>query len=84
MSNLLDELIKAELMRDMVRDAERRRLVRRVLAVRRRPPMRFYSAALAQLGRWLERWGCRLQARYSSIAEVGVATQVGCGPSGCS
>jgi hypothetical protein len=84
MPNLLDELIKAELMRDMVCDAERRRLVRRVLAARRRPPMRFYSAALARLGRWLERWGCRLQTRYGSIAEVGVATRVGGGPNGCS
>ncbi|MFL5807548.1 MAG: hypothetical protein ACJ8CR_38205 [Roseiflexaceae bacterium] len=84
MSSRLDELLKAEQVQDMLRDAERRGLVRRALATRRPPAMRFYSPALARLGRWLELWGCRLQTRYGAIAEVGVVTRVGDGRSGCS
>jgi len=83
MSSRLDELIKAEQVRDMVRDAERRGLIRRALAIRRQPPPRFYSPSLALLGRWLERWGCRLQMRYGGITEGRVVTRIGDGRSGC-
>jgi hypothetical protein len=68
----------------MIRQAERRQLVRQALAAQRRAPLWRYSPALAQLGRWLELWGCRLQTRYGAIAEVGVVTQVSNGRNGCS
>ena len=84
MSSRLDELIKAEQVRDMIRDAERRGLARRAFAARRPPRVPFYSPALAWLGHWLELWGCRLQMRYGTMAEAGIVTQVGDGRSGCS
>jgi hypothetical protein len=76
MSNWIDEAIREELRRDMLRAAERRQLVARAIAARRRPAP-FYSQALVQLGRRLEIWGCRLQTRYGMFAEAGFVTSVG-------
>ena len=74
MQNWLDERMKEELLRDMLYEAERRRLVKRALAARPRPA-RFYSPALARLGSRLVTWGCSLQARYGAIAEPPITTR---------
>lgn len=82
MTSWLDEQMKAEQFRDMMHAVERRRLVQRSVAARRRPLLRLYSPALTWLGRRLERWGYQLQTRYGMIAEVGVVTQVSNGRGG--
>jgi hypothetical protein len=51
--------------KDMMRKAEKRRLVKAILAARPRPN-RFYAPVLVGLGRLLTGWGLRLQARYGS------------------
>jgi hypothetical protein len=48
----------------------------------RRPARRLYSGALVRLGRRLEAWGCRLQARYDVLADAGVVPSVGERPAG--
>lgn len=75
MSNWIDEAIRAELRKDMLRAAERRHLVVQALAARRRPAI--YSLALVRLGRRLETWGRSLQVRYGALAEGGVVAPAG-------
>jgi hypothetical protein len=71
MTSWIDEAIKEEQRQDMLRDAARRRLIAQARVAGRRP-RRIYSPLLVRLGCWLETWGCRLQARYGVLAEVGV------------
>ena len=54
--------------RDRLREAERDRLVRRVLAGHRTGD-RFLVRALAWLGRYLVAWGQRLQERYGVVVD---------------
>ena len=63
---------------DLLREAERERLVRQVLAGREGRD-RFYCRGLTWLGRNLVTWGCRLQARYSAATAVVPASR--CQPS---
>lgn len=72
MLNRLDELVRAEQVQDIIRQVERLRLQQQALEARRWSSTRFYSPALAWLGRWLELWGCRLQTRYGTITKAGV------------
>jgi hypothetical protein len=82
MLNWIDEAIKEEQRRDMLRAAARRLLVAEAYAVNRRQrPV--YSPALARLGRRLELWGCRLQARYGVLAEAGIVRPAGEGARQC-
>ena len=53
--------------KDLLREAERYRLVRQVLAERGRGDRAWYRA-LAWLGRRLVAWGQRLQERYGAAA----------------
>jgi hypothetical protein len=82
MSSWIDEAIQEEMRKDMLRVAERRQLVARALAARTRPN-RFYSPALARLGRWLEVWGRGLQLRYGALADAGVGVPAGDHATGC-
>lgn len=62
-----DYLVARERYEDLLREAERERLVRQPLAGReKRHP--FYSGALTWLGRRLVAWGWRLQHRYASYS----------------
>jgi hypothetical protein len=76
MSSWIDEAIREEMRKDMLRAAEREQLAARALAARSRPD-RFYSPALARLGRRLEVWGRGLQLRYGTLADAGVGVSVG-------
>ena len=60
-------LIHQERYKDLLREAERYRLVRQALAGRERRD-RFHCRALTWLGRRLVAWGWRLQERYSAAA----------------
>lgn len=55
--------------KDMIREAEKRRLVKAVLAAQPKPN-KFYDHLLAGLGRSLTGWGLRLQARYGAMVEI--------------
>jgi hypothetical protein len=55
--------------RELLREAERNRLVRQALAGRERP-QRFYCRALTWLGRRLVAWGWHLQARYGPAGAI--------------
>jgi len=46
-------------------------------------PERRYSGALVWLGRWLEAWGRRLQARYGALAETEMVTTIHDRATGC-
>jgi hypothetical protein len=70
MSNWIDERMAEELRKDLLRAAERRRLIAQAIKVRR-PSARFYSQVLVRIGRGLEVWGCRLQTRYGTLAKAG-------------
>ncbi len=54
---------------DMIRKAERQRLIDTVLAAQPKPD-RFYDPMLAGLGRLLTDWGLRLQARYDAGCDM--------------
>ncbi len=54
---------------DMIRKAERQRLIDTVLAAQPKPD-RFYDPLLAGLGRVLTDWGLRLQARYDAGCDM--------------
>jgi hypothetical protein len=82
MTSWIDEAIKEEQRQDLLREAARRRLIAQARTASRRP-VRVYSPALVRLGRWLETWGCRLQARYGVLAEAGVVRSAGDGASRC-
>jgi hypothetical protein len=73
MPNWIDEQIQKQRFEDMLRTAQRDRQANLALAVRLQR-MRFYSPILARLGRWLEVYGYRLQARYGAVSEVAIAT----------
>ena len=80
MTSWIDEAIKEEQRKDLLRDAARRRLIAQVGAAKERPGRR-YSPALVRLGRWLEACGRNLQARYGLLAEAGVVRTAGDGTS---
>ncbi|MEJ2558985.1 MAG: hypothetical protein P8186_22770 [Anaerolineae bacterium] len=61
----LELAYREERRKDAMREAERRRLVRTVLAAQPKPA-RFHGRLLAGLGRLLIGWGLRLQARYGA------------------
>jgi hypothetical protein len=63
-----------ERQREMLREAEKNRLVRQVQAGRGRQ-QRFYSRALTGLGSRLVLWGCRLQTRYASPFQAANCTR---------
>lgn len=69
MISLVDLLAGEERRKDMMREAERRRLVKAVMSAQPKPK-RFYDRLLAGLGRSLTGWGVRLQARYGAIVEI--------------
>ena len=76
MTSWIDEAVREEQRRDMLREAARRRLIAQARVADRRPG-RIYSPTLVRLGRWLETWGCRLQARYGGLAEAGIVRLAG-------
>jgi hypothetical protein len=61
----LELAYQEERRKDMMREAEKRRLVKAILAAQPRPS-RFYAPVLVGLGRLLTGWGLRLQARYGA------------------
>jgi hypothetical protein len=61
----LELAYREERCKDMMREAERRRLVKAILAAQPRPN-RFYHPVLVGLGCVLIGWGLRLQARYGA------------------
>jgi hypothetical protein len=71
MPNWIDEQIQRQRFNDMVRTARRDQLASVVQATRPQRP-HFYHPILAEVGRWLEFWGYRLQTRYGT--EVAIAT----------
>jgi len=60
-----DFFVYREHYKDLLREAERNRLVRQALAGRESRD-RFHCRALTWLGRRLVAWGWRLQERYSA------------------
>ena len=64
-------LVRRERNKDLLREAERYRLVQQVLTARRRRG-RFYCWALIWLGRRLVGWGRRLQERYDVVVDASV------------
>jgi hypothetical protein len=62
-----DFLVYRERHKDLLREAERNRLIRQVQAGRESRD-RFHCRALIWLGRQLVAWGWRLQERYSAAA----------------
>ena len=73
MPNWIDEQVQKQRFEDMVRAAQHDQLVNLALTARL-PRMRFYRPLLAQLGRWLEIYGYRLQIRYGATPDVAIAT----------
>jgi hypothetical protein len=69
MIGLVNLLAEEERRKDMIRRAEKQRLIRAVKAAQPRPT-RFYDGLLAGLGCWLTGWGVRLQARYGAMVEI--------------
>ena len=63
MFSWIDRLAQREYYADRLREAERYRLVRRVMAGHPRPRRPYYRA-FAWLGQRLVAWGDRLQERY--------------------
>lgn len=62
-----DYLVERERYKDLLREVERDRLVRRALTGREKR-YRFYCGAVSWLGRWLVVWGWRLQQRYGACS----------------
>ncbi len=54
---------------EMIRRAERQRLIDTILAAQPKPDG-FYAPVLAGLGRVLTDWGLRLQARYDAGCDM--------------
>ena len=73
MPNWIDEQIQKQRFEDMARTAQRDRLANLAQAAHLKRT-RFYSPMLASLGRRLEIYGYRLQARYGAAPEVAIAT----------
>jgi hypothetical protein len=82
MLNWIDEQVQIQRFEDMARTAQRDRLAHLALTIPSQH-MRFYSPILAQLGRWLEAYGYRLQTRYGTVSEVAIASDSGGNPSRC-
>ena len=61
-----DVLVQEEYRRELLKEAEHERLIRQVS---RRETAR-HQLLLARLGERLVKWGCRLQARYGTMAEA--------------
>ena len=70
MPDWIDVQVQEQRRHDTLRDAERRRLIREIVAAR--PRTRFYRTPLVVLGRRLERWGTGLQARFGAMYDVPV------------
>lgn len=73
--NWYNEVLAQEHSKDLLREAERYRLVRQALAGRARRD-RFHCRALTWLGRRLVAWGWRLQEHYDGILVEAPALQV--------
>jgi hypothetical protein len=73
MPNWIDEQVQKQRFEDMARMAQHDHLVNLALTVSLKR-MRFYSPILAQLGRWLEMCGYRLQTRYGAVPDVAIVT----------
>ena len=73
MPNWIDEQVQKQRFEDMLRTAQHDRLVE-LMPIAHVQRARFYRPILAQLGRQLELYGSRLQARYGAVPEVAVAT----------
>jgi hypothetical protein len=69
MPNWIDEQVQKQRFADMARTAQRDHMALIVPSQQ----MRFYRPILAQLGRWLEAYGYRLQTRYGTVSEVVIA-----------
>ena len=69
MLNWLDFLVQQERYKDLLREAEEYRLIRKALAGRTRRT-RLHCQALVWLGRWLVVWGYDLLERYGAAAEA--------------
>ena len=82
MPNWIDEQVQKQRFEDMVRTAERDRLAE-LMPAGRLQSVPFYSPILARLGRQLEIYGYRLQARYGSTPEVAIAAESGGTSSHC-
>jgi hypothetical protein len=72
MINLKDILFAEERRKDIMHEAERRRLVKAILPAQPKP-RRLYGHFLAGLGRSLTESGLRLQARYGGKVEIPAA-----------
>lgn len=70
MPNWLDEQMRHEQVRDMLRAAERRRFVRLSRAARPSIWSRIVAYLLARVGRWLELLGRYMQLRSCALADV--------------
>ncbi len=73
MPNWIDEQIQKQRFEDMVRTAQRDHLANLALTARMQR-VYFYRPILAQLGRWLEAYGYRLQIRYGAASEGAIVT----------
>lgn len=68
MLNWNDEQFQEQRRQDWLREAEHDRLALHVVPTRARR-RKVHHSFLALLGRWLVRWGHRLQARYGAIGD---------------
>jgi hypothetical protein len=82
MPNWIDEQVQRQRFEDMARTAQRDHLANQALSTRVERA-HFYGPILARLGRRLEIYGYRLQARYGAIPEVAIAADSRGGTSRC-
>ena len=61
-----DILVQEEYRREALAEANHQRLIRRVS----KRETTSYQLLLARLGEQLVKWGCRLQAKYGTLAEA--------------
>jgi hypothetical protein len=86
MNQWIDEQVARQRYDDILREERQLRIVEIVVAARKRAIKRsehFYNPVMAQLGRRLVAWGCRLEARYGSSVETTIVTNTGGNMSGC-
>lgn len=72
MPNWIDEQVQRQRFNDMLRTARHDQLAS-VAHATGSQRQHFYRPILVEVGRWLELWGYRLQARYG--AEVAIVTE---------
>lgn len=72
MLNWVDEQIREQYRRDLLREADHDRLIAKARGEQPKA-RRFYGPVVVQLGRWLVTLGCNLQSRYGAIVEIPVA-----------